>query len=99
MLNRGLTRVQTLGQCCAVALKTTVLSALRAATLDLLEDGKSATAAALAEGIVPGAGIALVRAEKALKKVKDLVGDEKAGGFHQISGSPQASRSRTIPVT
>ena len=46
---------------------------------DLLEDAKSATAAALAEGIVPGGGIALIRAEKALKKVKDLVGDEAAG--------------------
>ena len=39
---------------------------------DLLEDAKSATAAALAEGIVPGGGIALLRAEKALKKIKDL---------------------------
>jgi len=46
---------------------------------DLLEDAKSATAAALAEGIVPGGGIALLRAEKALKKVKDLIGDEEAG--------------------
>ena len=46
---------------------------------DLLEDAKSATAAALAEGIVPGGGIALLRAEKALKKVKNLLGDEEAG--------------------
>ena len=46
---------------------------------DLLEDAKSATAAALAEGIVPGGGIALLRAEKALKKLKDLLGDEEAG--------------------
>ena len=46
---------------------------------DLLDDAKSATAAALAEGIVPGGGIALLRAEKALSKVKDLVGDEEAG--------------------
>ena len=46
---------------------------------DLLEDAKSATAAALAEGIVPGGGIALLRAEKALKNVGDLVGDEEAG--------------------
>ncbi|MDG1875452.1 MAG: chaperonin GroEL [Mariniblastus sp.] len=46
---------------------------------DLLEDAKSATAAALAEGIVPGGGIALLRAEKALKKVKDLGDDEAAG--------------------
>ena len=46
---------------------------------DLLDDAKSATAAALAEGIVPGGGVALLRAEKALKKVTDLVGDEEAG--------------------
>lgn len=46
---------------------------------DLLEDAKSATAAALAEGIVPGGGIALLRAEKGLKKLKDLSSDEAAG--------------------
>jgi len=46
---------------------------------DLLEDAKSATAAALAEGIVAGGGIALLRAEKALKKLKDLSADETAG--------------------
>ena len=46
---------------------------------DLLEDAKSATAAALAQGIVPGGGIALLRAEKALKKLGDLMGDEQAG--------------------
>ena len=46
---------------------------------DLLDDAKSATAAALAEGIVPGGGIALLRAEKALDKIKDLIGDEDAG--------------------
>jgi chaperonin GroEL len=46
---------------------------------DLLEDAKSATAAALADGIVPGGGIALLRAEKGLKKLKDLSSDEAAG--------------------
>ncbi len=45
---------------------------------DLLEDAKAATAAALAEGIVPGGGVALIRSEKALKKL-DLTGDEAAG--------------------
>ena len=43
---------------------------------------KSATAAALAEGIVPGGGIALLRAEKALEKV-EVTGDE-AGGVNII---------------
>ena len=46
---------------------------------DLLDDAKAATAAALAEGIVPGGGVALLRCEKALKKITDLVGDEEAG--------------------
>jgi len=46
---------------------------------DLLEDAKSATAAALKEGIVPGGGIALLRSEKALNKLKGVVGDEEAG--------------------
>lgn len=46
---------------------------------DLLEDAKSATAAALADGIVAGGGIALLRAEKCLKKLKDLSNDEAAG--------------------
>ncbi|PQO38250.1 chaperonin GroEL [Blastopirellula marina] len=45
---------------------------------DLLVDAKSATQAALQEGIVPGGGIALLRAEKALKKL-DVEGDEKHG--------------------
>nr|WP_315861158.1 chaperonin GroEL [Bremerella volcania] len=45
---------------------------------DLLVDAKSATQAALQEGIVPGGGIALLRAEKALKKLA-VEGDEKLG--------------------
>jgi len=44
----------------------------------LIEDAKSATQAALAEGIVPGGGVALLRSEKALDKL-DLEGDEKLG--------------------
>ena len=44
----------------------------------LLEDAKSATQAALAEGIVPGGGVALLRSEKVIEKM-DLEGDEKLG--------------------
>jgi len=44
----------------------------------LLEDAKSATQAALAEGIVPGGGVALLRSEKVIEKM-DLTGDEKLG--------------------
>ena len=35
----------------------------------LLEDAKSATQAALEEGVVPGGGVALIRCEKALDKL------------------------------
>jgi chaperonin GroEL len=44
----------------------------------LLEDAKNAVQAALESGIVPGGGVALIRAEKAIEKLK-LEGDEKAG--------------------
>jgi chaperonin GroEL len=44
----------------------------------LLEDAKSATQAALEEGIVPGGGVTLIRSEKALDKL-DLQGDEELG--------------------
>jgi chaperonin GroEL len=44
----------------------------------LIEDARAATQAALAEGIVPGGGVALLRAEKALDKVA-LEGDEALG--------------------
>ncbi len=44
----------------------------------LLEDARAATHAALAEGVVAGGGVALVRSEKALKKL-DLQGDEALG--------------------
>ncbi len=49
---------------------------------ELLEDAKSATAAALAEGIVAGGGVALLRAEKALDKIGDLPGDEECRCSH-----------------
>jgi chaperonin GroEL len=44
----------------------------------LLEDARAATQAALAEGIVPGGGVALLRSEKALAKL-GLEGDEALG--------------------
>ena len=44
----------------------------------LMDDAKAATQAALAEGIVPGGGVALLRCESALKKLK-LEGDEASG--------------------
>ena len=44
----------------------------------LLEDAKSATQAALEEGIVPGGGVALLQAHRGLGKLK-LSGDEQLG--------------------
>jgi chaperonin GroEL len=44
-----------------------------------VEDALHATRAAVEEGIVPGGGVALLRAQKALDNVKNLEGDEKVG--------------------
>ena len=44
----------------------------------LLDDARAATHAALAEGVVPGGGVALLRSEKALNKL-ELEGDEALG--------------------
>jgi len=44
----------------------------------LMEDARAATQAALEEGIVPGGGVALIRASKAIDKL-ELDGDEKLG--------------------
>jgi chaperonin GroEL len=45
---------------------------------DLIDDALHATRAAVEEGIVPGGGVALLRASKALQKLED-VGDEQIG--------------------
>jgi len=44
-----------------------------------VEDALHATRAAVEEGIVPGGGVALLRAQSALDKVKGLTADEKIG--------------------
>jgi chaperonin GroEL len=45
-----------------------------------VEDALHATRAAVAEGILPGGGVALIRAQEAVKKAAEkLEGDEKAG--------------------
>ncbi|MDB5272647.1 MAG: groEL [Chitinophagaceae bacterium] len=46
---------------------------------DRVDDALHATRAAVEEGIVPGGGIALIRASKALDSVKTLNEDEKTG--------------------
>jgi chaperonin GroEL len=44
-----------------------------------VEDALHATRAAVEEGIVPGGGVALLRAQKVLDNMKNLEGDEKIG--------------------
>jgi len=44
-----------------------------------VEDALHATKAAVEEGIVPGGGVALIRAQKALEKLKGLKHDEEIG--------------------
>ena len=44
-----------------------------------VEDALHATRAAVEEGIVPGGGVAFIRAQKALDNLKGLEGDEKVG--------------------
>ncbi len=44
-----------------------------------VEDAMHATKAAVEEGIVPGGGVALIRAQKSLEKL-ELEGDEQIGG-------------------
>jgi len=44
-----------------------------------VEDAMHATKAAVEEGIVPGGGVALIRAQKSLEKL-ELAGDEQIGG-------------------
>jgi len=44
-----------------------------------VEDALHATRAAVEEGIVPGGGVALIRAQSALDSITGLTGDEKVG--------------------
>ena len=46
-----------------------------------VEDALNATRAAVEEGIVPGGGVALLRAAKAIDGLKDVAGDEKVGAM------------------
>jgi chaperonin GroEL len=46
-----------------------------------VEDALNATRAAVEEGIVPGGGVALLRAAKAIDALKDVAGDEKVGAM------------------
>ena len=60
---------------------------------ELFEDARNATKAALEEGIVPGGGVALLRAAKAIEKL-ELSGDEALGA--QVVRSVLESPIRAI---
>ena len=60
-----------------------------------IEDAVSATRAAVEEGIVPGGGVTLIRAESALDKL-DLEGDE-ATGAHDRAGRARGARPPDRP--
>jgi chaperonin GroEL len=56
-----------------------------------IEDALSATRAAIEEGIVPGGGVALIRAEPALGKL-DLAGDEATGAKIVLNSLSEPAR-------
>ncbi len=58
-----------------------------------VEDALNATRAAVEEGIVPGGGVALLRASKAIDSLK-VEGDERVGGADR-----QARAGRADPAT
>ncbi len=64
-----------------------------------IEDALSATRAAVEEGIVPGGGVTLIRAEAALAKL-DLEGDEATGAAHRarvaVGAGPPHRRERRV---
>ena len=64
-----------------------------------IEDALSATRAAVEEGIVPGGGVTLIRAEAALGKL-DLEGDEATGAAHRarfaVGACPSDRRERRV---
>ena len=66
----------------AIILGTTLAASSATASGDPGQDAKAATQAALESGIVPGGGVALIRAEKSLDKLQ-LEGDEKLGAHHE----------------
>lgn len=59
-----------------------------------VEDAMHACRAAVEEGILPGGGVAVLRARKALNKIKDLEGDEKVGA--EIIGRALSSPIKQI---
>ncbi len=59
-----------------------------------VEDALHATRAAVEEGIVPGGGVAFIRAQKALDNLKGLEGDEAVG----VANRPSRDRRANPPA-
>ena len=59
-----------------------------------VEDALNATRAAVEEGIVPGGGVALLRASKAIDGLK-LEGDEKVGRHDRASARSRSRSARS----
>ena len=58
-----------------------------------VEDALHATRAAVEEGVVPGGGVALIRAQKAIEK---LEGEERRSGFRYPHPGRVRSKSRCV---
>ena len=65
-----------------------------------VEDALSATRSAVEEGIVPGGGVALVRAQRALDSLTGANGDESVGRQHHpaLAGAAHAAHRRELRV-
>lgn len=63
-----------------------------------VEDAMNATRAAVEEGIVPGGGVALIRAAKALDKFKPFKEDERAGDPDEQIGVNIVKRALEEPL-
>ena len=61
---------------------------------DRVEDALNATRAAAEEGIVPGGGVALLRAKKAVGKITNENSDVQAGINIVLKASSRALRTR-----
>ena len=67
-----------------------------------IEDAVSTTKAAIEEGVVPGGGVALLRAQEAILDACRQAGDDEATGARIVAAGPwrsRSSRSRSTQVS
>jgi len=65
---------------------------------DRVDDALNATRAAVEEGVVPGGGVALLRAKVAVAKLKSENADEQAGIKHRAEGARVAAASDRVEL-